>query len=101
VDTVVVVEDVAGIVVWVVDGTEVVAAEVAGAVVWAGDIVWVVFAAPDGGITMAAQTRNTRNTIVIVPGELLNRGLSKMFHRILLVIYYIFQFKNSYIRTNH
>jgi len=67
----VVVCDVVGTAVWVAD-TVVVTENVAGAVVWDAEIVGVVFAAPAGSATMAAQTRKTKNTTVIVPGDLLN-----------------------------
>jgi hypothetical protein len=83
---VVVVEDVAGLVVWVVEGTEVVTAAVAWDVVWVGDTVWVAFAAPTGSTTITAQTRTTNNTIVTVVGELLPMALFKMFHPLLLAI---------------
>jgi hypothetical protein len=82
----VVVEDVAWLVVWVVEGIWVVTAVVAWDVVWVGDTVWVVFAAPTGSTTIAAQTRTTNNTIVTVGKELLTIALFKMFHPVLLVI---------------
>ena len=79
-------EAVVELVVWVVEGTDVVTTVVAGAVVWAGDTVWVAFAAPTGSTTINAQTRTTKNTIGIVPREILTGDLFKMFHRILLII---------------
>ncbi len=83
---VVVVEDVAGLVVWVVEGIWVVTVVVACDVVWVGDTVWVVFAAPTGSTTIAAQTRTTNNTTVTVVGELLTTALFNMFHPVLLAI---------------
>ena len=83
---VVVVKDVAGLVAWVVEGTEVVTAVVACDVVWVGDTVWVAVAAPTGSTTIAVQTRTANNTIVTVVGELLTMALFKMFHPVLIAI---------------